>query len=215
MLSGFAGLALLGVVLWLVPIQSLIQQWIDPAALAQKIQTAGITGMLLFMVASSLTVAIGMPRQIIAITSGFAFGFAGGLLSAIVSISIGALLTFAMARTLARPWVLKRYPQATTTMDTLIKQQAFLKILTLRFLPVGTNMLTNLAAGTSNISAMTFFWASVVGFLPQAAIFVLTGNGIQLNSQSQLWLAGILFIISIILGRIIYKKHKQSTEAIQ
>ncbi len=206
---------MLGAGLWLVPIDELIRYWIEPAAAAQKIQAAGSLGVLFFVIGSSLSVAIGMPRQVIAVTAGYAFGFISGLLIALFSISVGAVITFSLARTLARPRVLKRFPKATSSMDQLVKEQPFLKILTIRFLPVGTNMLTNLAAGTSNIRAMTFFWASVVGFLPQAAIFVLTGNGIQMNSNNQLWLGVALFAVSLILGRIIYSKHKRLSGAVE
>jgi uncharacterized membrane protein YdjX (TVP38/TMEM64 family) len=69
-------------------------------------------------------------------------------------------------------------------------------------------MLTNLAAGTTKLPAMVFFSASFLGFLPQSTLFVMAGNGLNINSHSQIILSVILLLLSVLLALLIYKKHK-------
>lgn len=186
----------------------LIESYINPEALGEWIKKHGFGGISAFVLLSAIAAAIGLPRQLIALVAGYSFGLLVGLLLAISSISLGALLTFWFARFFARPWVQRRFPDAIKKIDNFIAEQPFLKILTIRFLPFGTNMLTNLAAGTTKLSATKFFSASFLGFLPQSALFVMAGNGFNINSNSQIILSVILLLFSALLALLIYKKHQ-------
>ncbi|GGK62507.1 TVP38/TMEM64 family protein [Amphritea balenae] len=194
------------------PLQYL-QQYIDPQSLAGWVRQQGFIGMVMFVALGAMTASLGLPRQLVALIAGYSFGLLHGVLLAISSISLGALLTFWFARFIARPWVLQRYPEAISKVDDFTEQQPFLKILTIRFLPLGTNMLTNLAAGTTSLSAGVFFSASFLGFLPQTAIFVLGGHGFNMGSTGQLLFAAGLLLLSALFCLVIYHKHKQQSGA--
>ncbi len=103
----------------------------------------------------------------------------------------------------------RKYPEATRKADAFIHDQPFLKIVTIRFAPVGTNMLTNLASGTTALPVSTFFFASAAGFLPQTLVFVLIGNGLAINSQQQVAAAIVLGIVSLLLCWFIYQRSKK------
>ncbi|MEM9602423.1 MAG: VTT domain-containing protein [Pseudomonadota bacterium] len=162
------------------------------------------------LLGGTLATAVGVPRQLIALISGFGFGLAVGLPLAIAACSLGAITTFLVSRHLARAWVQRRFPKIADALTRFAAEDTFLKILIIRFLPVGTNMLTNLAAGTTHIRARTFFLASLLGFLPQTSIFVLIGNGLKVRSTDQLILAGVLTVIALILSAWLYRKHRAS-----
>ena len=198
-----------GCVLYAFPPLKYIEPYIDAKAFGDWIDQQGFYGMLAFFLFGTCTAAIGLPRQLIALIAGYSFGLLEGILLAIISISLGALLTFWFARFVARPWVRRRFPEAVVKIDSLVVDQPFLKILTIRFLPLGTNMLTNLAAGTTQLPATLFFSASVLGFLPQSTLFVLGGNGININSTHQILLSVCLLLLSSLLCWVIYRKHKQ------
>lgn len=192
-------------------------QWIEAAidapALGHWIRSQGVPGAAAFALAGALLTGIGLPRQLVALCAGYGFDLLTGTLIAIVSVSCGALLTFTFSRYLARPWVKRRFPDAISKVDAFIHDQPFLKIVTIRFAPVGTNMLTNLASGTTSLPAFVFFIASIIGFLPQTLIFVLIGNGLAVNSQQRLYAALVLGIISLVLCWIIYQRSKNRRSA--
>ncbi len=199
------------IIIWVgytFPLLPLIESYIDPKALAEWVNQNGFLGISSFVMLGAIAAAIGLPRQLIALIAGYSFGLLQGILLAISSISLGALLTFWFARFFARPWVQRRFPEATCKIDNFITEQPFLKILTIRFLPFGTNMLTNLVAGTTKLSAMIFFSASFLGFLPQSTLFVMAGNGLNINSSSQVILSTVLLACSALLTLLIYKQHK-------
>jgi len=75
-----------------------------------------------------------------------------------------------------RQWLLRRHSGLVGGLDTLTKHDAFWKVVMLRFQPLGTNLLTNLAAGVSGIPARLF------------------------GSSSQLAVSFALLLISVILG---------------
>ena len=203
------GLTLIGVLLivLLSPMQW-IENRLDTQSLGNWFESRGILGVLAFVLGGALLTSIGLPRQIVALSAGYGFDVLAGTVLAIFSVSCGALLTFTFSRRFARPWVMGKFPDAINTMDRFIRDQPFLKIVTIRFAPIGTNMLTNLAAGATALSASIFFTASVAGFLPQTIVFVLAGNGLAVGSHQQLILATVLGAISILLGWLIYRRSR-------
>ena len=194
------------------PMEALMRT-IDPSALGSWVREHGLFGVLVFVLSGAATVSIGLPRQIVALIAGYSFGVWQGVALAICSVTIGAAITFYFARCFARPWVRQRYADVVTGIDAFARDQPFLKILAIRFLPIGTNMLTNLAAGTSGMFAITFLTASMIGFLPQTAIFVLAGHGLQNDSFTQLISAAVLFA-GLTLCVIVYRKAKRKRASV-
>jgi len=201
-LVGVAAILLLSSSQWL-------QSSFDAEAVGQWIDSKGLSGVLAFAIGGALLTSIGLPRQLVALCAGYALSVLAGAALAIISVSCGALLTFTFSRYFARPWVQRNYPNATQKVDAFVGDQAFLKIVTIRFAPIGTNMLTNLAAGTTALPASVFFIASAIGFLPQTLVFVLIGNGLAINSQQQVLAAIILGIVSLLLCWLIYRRSGQ------
>ena len=96
-------------------------------------------------------------------------------------------------------------------VDAFVREKFFLKIITLRFLPFGTNLATNLAAGATDVSIRPFALASFIGFIPQMAIFALSGQGVSVGSTTQIVVAGILFLISLVIGGYIYQQRRTTS----
>ncbi len=190
------------------PLLPLVESVVDARVLGAWVDERGLLGLLTFVALGALAASVGLPRQLIAVIAGYSFGLLEGILLAITSISLGALLTFYFARLFARPWVQRRFPDAIAKIDAFVSEQPFLKVLTIRFLPVGTNMLTNLTAGTIKLSAPIFFSASFLGFLPQSTLFVMIGNGLNINSSSQIILSVVLLLLSSVFALLIYKNHQ-------
>lgn len=202
-----SSLALGGLILWFSPFNEIGGNQLAHD-IGSELSDLGLAGVLLVLLGGMLATAIGIPRQLIALICGFGFGFAAGLPLAIAACSLGALTTFLASRHLARNWVRRRFPAVANTLTRVAADDAFLKIVIIRFLPIGTNMLTNLAAGTTEMRLHVFLLASMLGFLPQTGIFVLIGHGLKVRSTDQLLLAGLLTIIALILSAWLYRKHR-------
>ncbi len=183
-------------------------EWQQAQAYALKLQQAGVAGVLGFVVVTALATSVGLPRQLFAFVAGFAYGTAIGVLLSSVAAVIGCAITFFVANKWLSAFVRKRYPAIVRWLDAALKQDAFLKIIILRLQPLGTNLLTNVCAGVSHVSARLFFASSWLGYLPQMLIFALLGTGLRINSSTHLLISLVLTGVSFILGAIVYRRYR-------
>jgi len=163
----------------------------------------------LFVCVGVLATAIGLPRQFFAFVSGFAFGVLPGVGLSLVMAILGCAIAFFVARKVLRQWLLSRYPSFINTVDALTEHDAFWKVVMLRFQPLGTNLMTNLAAGVSHMPAQRFLTASVIGYIPQMLVFALIGSGVRIGSKSQLMVSVILLTVSFGLGLWLLSRSRQ------
>ena len=197
-------LALLGYLFKLTDLgHSINEAWIN-----QHVRRHGLQGMVLFLGMGAVFTAIGLPRQIIAFLAGYAFSVMLGTLLGALAALLGAMLTFAYARWLGKGLLRSRLGERAKRFDTFIGRNPFSMTLLIRLLPVGSNVLINLAAGISSIRPLRFFSGSFVGYLPQTLVFALVGSGVHVAPALKLGGAIALFLVSGILGLYLYRRHR-------
>ena len=84
---------------------------------------------------------------------------------------------------------------------------AFSATLTLRLLPVGSNIALNLLAGVSGVAAAPFLAASVLGYVPQTVVFALLGGGVRVSEGAQVALAAGLMVFSVAFGVMLLRRR--------
>ena len=166
-----------------------------------------LLGALVFTLLLAPAIAIGLPRQIAALSAGFLFGAGFGVLLATTSAIIGCLITFIMARKLFRNIVEKNYPRPLAKVSYFFSHNTFIKALIIRLVPAGSNFLTNILAGTARTPMTPYILGSALGFIPQMTIFSLMGSGLQVNGQQQLISSLILLVIALLLSAYLYRKN--------
>lgn len=161
----------------------------------------------LFLILTTLS-CMGMPRQVVAFTCGYFFGVVLGVLYATIAVTIAAYLTYKLAALFQQSYLTKKYQKQLTTVSDFLSAQTFSKAIIIRILPVGSNFLTNLLAGVSNVPLTPYLAGSFIGFIPQMTIFALAGTGVKLASSTHIISAAILLLIATLLGFRLYKKNK-------
>lgn len=182
----------------------------DPRA---AMASAGSHGPAAFVVIGAAACAIGVPRQVVALAGGYAFGFWPGAALTLVAEVAGCAIDFAWARLLGRRAALafleRRGGGRLARLDRFLTGRAFTATLTLRLLPVGSNVLLNLVAGVSGVAAGPFLLASAVGYVPQTVVFALAGAGAGLSNGVQFGVAAALLLLSLGLGVLLLKSSSQ------
>lgn len=178
------------------------ESWVD-----HKIRGQGLPGELLYVGIGALAVALAVPRQIVSFIGGYAFGFIGGVLLAVLATACGCMLTFFYARLIKRGMALNRLSPGLQRIDEFLKIHPFSMTLLIRLLPVGNNFATNIAAGVSSVSVWPFLAGSVLGFIPQTAVFALVGSGVNVDQAYRIGLGVLLFVISGVMGVWLYHKY--------
>lgn len=184
--------------------QSLDQQWVDGALRGQNDY-----GWLIFVAIGMIAVAVGLPRQLVCFLGGYGFGLGEGLVLAQTASMMGCLLCVLYARLMGRDLVRHRFPQRLKKLDDFLQDHPLVMTMLIRFLPVGSNLVTNLLAGVSSVRLLPFLGGSLIGYLPQTIIFVLLGSGVHVQPIWRSALAVILFLISALLGLYLYRRLRQ------
>lgn len=144
--------------------------------------------------------AVGLPRQVVCYACGYALGGWWGSAVALAAQVIGCVVDFGWARLIGRDWARRRLSGRLARLDRALGARPFATALMLRLLPVGNNLLLNLAAGVSSAAALPFVAGSALGYLPQTAVFALAGAGTQLGHSRQVALAAALLLLAAALG---------------
>ncbi len=173
--------------------------------------SAGSHGPAVFVLVGALACAAAVPRQAVARAGGYAFGFWPGVVLTLVAEVAGCAIDFFWVRWLGRRAALaflrRREGGRLDRMDRFLTGRAFTATLTLRLLPVGSNVLLNLVAGVSGVAAAPFLVASAIGYVPQTVVFALAGAGAGLSNGFQFGLAAALLLVSVGLGVLLLRRR--------
>ena len=198
------GMVLLGLLInYMLTVTDFNQAWID-----NQVKNQGTTGILYFTLLCMLTTACGLPRQIAAFLGGYAFGVLNGTLLATVGVTLGCIVSFYIARILARAFVRKKFPNKVKGLDRFLHHHTFTKTIIIRLLPIGSNLITNLVVGVTHAKGSHFIAGSFFGYLPQMIIFAIAGSGVEVLSFWKIGLSVMLFIISSLLSTRLYRQYK-------
>lgn len=197
-------IAVLGLILYdILSIIDFNTIWID-----QQVKNQGTAGIFYFILLSALTTACGLPRQLAAFLGGYAFGVSLGTLLATLGVTLGCLTSFYFSRIAVRSFIKNKFPTKVKGINSFLQDHTFTKTIIIRLLPIGSNLITNLVAGVTNIKGIQFIFGSFIGYLPQMIIFAIAGNGIEILSFWKVGLSASLFIISSLLSARLYQQYK-------
>lgn len=178
--------------------------WVD-----RYVRDEAVAGQLLFVAVGVVFTGIGLPRQVLSFLAGYAFGFALGTALSLVATALGCALSFSYSRFIGREFVLARFPARIRRIDEFLHDNPFAMAVLLRLLPVGSNVLINLAAGVSGIAILPFVLGSAVGYVPQTVVFALLGSGINVDPVLRTSLSVVLFVVSAAIGVALYRRYRR------
>ncbi|MCK8045096.1 VTT domain-containing protein [Shewanella sp. 1CM18E] len=197
--------------------QGIFSSFTDTNWLADYLAEQGNKGLLVLFLVGAAYTSVGGPRQFMAFAFGFALGGIKGALIGSLSALLGCVITFYFARFVFRDSLKKRFQSKLTSLENLIVHRTILKMIMIRILPLSSNFLTNLAAGSTHISAWRFFIGSGIGFIPQMMVFSFAGAGLGLSDNTSLLISGGLFVCASIIAFYLYKTRlrEQISEIIE
>ncbi len=203
---------LLAVALLLLLFRTPPAEWERARQFGEYVESKGLIGVLALFIIAMLSTSIGLPRQFFAFAAGFAYGVPIGVLISSLAAICGCAITFFCSRRMLSGYVQSRYPNAISTLNGILEDDVFLKILVLRLQPLGTNLITNLCAGVTAIPARLFLTSSWIGYIPQMFVFSLLGAGVRIGSSTYILYSLSMLLLSIILGGWLYKRYAHDAD---
>ena len=178
------------------------------------------TTFFLFTIVWVLAAGFGSP---IAIFGGFIFGKWIGSIIVVVGLSVGACLLYVFANFFLKELIKEKFLKKYQNLEIKFKKSEFIFLLIYRFIGGIPFAISNVLPCIFNVKVFNFFWATLLGILPQIFLICSIGSGLEkiieknletpkvidLIVSPDIYLPLIVFVclilITIFLRKIFYK----------
>ncbi|WCK56547.1 TVP38/TMEM64 family protein [Aneurinibacillus sp. Ricciae_BoGa-3] len=157
-----------------------------------------------------------VPFPVLGGIIGAIFGMWEGAAISLAGAMLGTTLLFFLVRYGFRDWAqnyVQKYPKI-KEYEQYFENNSFLAILLSRVIPVIPAAVVNIICGLSNVRWWTFFWASVLGKIPNILLVNFAGSHFLQNKWFSIGIYGVYLLIIFIINYIVlYKKMAKSQES--
>ncbi len=170
----FRILLLLGLIAGIV----LVVMWrdqFDAVALEAWVRDAGAAGPLLFMMIYALGTVFFLPGSVLTLAGGALFGPVWGTLINLTGATLGAALSFLVARYLAADWVERKTGGRLKQIKEGVENEGWRFVAFVRLVPLFPFNLLNYALGLTRIRFLEYVIASWLFMLPGAIAYTYVG----------------------------------------
>jgi uncharacterized membrane protein YdjX (TVP38/TMEM64 family) len=141
---------------------------------------------LVFLISTIFWVLMGGFGSPIALLGGFIFGKWLGLLIVILGMSFGATILYVMANYFFKDLVSEKFLPKFKNLEIKFKKSEFLYLLVYRFIGGIPFAFSNILPCIFNVKILYFFWATLLGIMPQIFLIASIGDGLENIIQQNL-----------------------------
>ncbi len=171
----------------------------------------GIWSPVIYIVIYTLRPLLFFPASILSIAGGLAFGAWLGTLYTIIGATLGAMLSFYVAKTLGKKLVRKTWNGNARKIQSQMKQNGFFYVLLFRFIPVINFDLISYVAAFAKVRFSSFALATLVGIIPGTFAYNFLGSSFVSGNPKIIVLAVIVFVILTVVP-ILLRNHWNKKE---
>ncbi len=182
------------------------------AALAAFYSNHRFATVAIFIAVYIVQTVLSLPgAAVLTLTAGALFGVIRGALYANVGATIGATLSFLVARYLFRAVIQQKFGERLEKINNELEKTGLNYLLFLRLVPIIPFFLINLGAGLTSMSLRTFFLGTIIGVIPGSLVFSNAGASLAtIDSMSEVATPRVIGSFAILglfaLAPVIYKK---------
>lgn len=153
----------------------IFREQFDTAAIQRWVQRAGVVGPLLFMLIYIIGTLFFFPGSVLTLAGGALFAPVLGTLYSLSAATIGATLSFLLARYLASDWVKNKTGGRLKQLSQGVESEGWRFVAFVRLVPLFPFNLLNYALGLTRIKLSHYVIASYVCMLPGAIAYTYLG----------------------------------------
>ena len=146
-----------------------------------------------------------LPDSLVILAGGFFFGPIIGSLLTVIGQSLGATISFLLARRLGRNFVNAKFPKSSSFIDRYADELGWQTVFIMRLFPTVSFDTLSFVAGISKLSLRNYVLATISGLIPLAIITTVLGYSISVHSSRlAIYVIGIGIASIAIIGGIFY-----------
>jgi uncharacterized membrane protein YdjX (TVP38/TMEM64 family) len=166
----------------------------------------GVWGPAVLAAAGIITPLLFIPRWPIAFVGGALYGITEGSIIANVASTIGAYLSFLLARTLLRPMAEKLRRKYGIHAAAAAPGKVFWVLFLLRAFPLSNFVATNLLAGAMQIRTGTYLAASFLGMIPSTLMYAAWGKLVK-KPEPVYYVLAVGILIVLLVGTLVAQRR--------
>lgn len=187
---------------------------VDANDLRSWILSFGYWSPAVYMLIYTIRPLIFFPASILSIAGGLAFGAWLGTLYTIIGATLGAMLSFYVAKALGKSFVRKTWTGNVKKIQSQMEQNGFFYVLLFRFIPVINFDLISYVAAFAKVRFSSFALATLIGIIPGTFAYNFLGSSFVSGNPKIIVLAVAVFVILTIVPIILRNRwnKKQAVE---
>lgn len=191
--------AAVGLIIWLS--RSVFD--IDANDLRSWILSFGLWSPVIYILIYTVRPLIFFPASVLSIAGGLAFGAWLGTLYTIIGATLGAMLSFYVAKTLGKSLVRKEWTGNAAKIQSQMEQNGFLYVLLFRLIPVINFDLISYTAALAKVRFSSFALATLIGIIPGTFAYNFLGSSFVSGNPQIIVLAVVVFVILTVVPIVI------------
>lgn len=201
----------IGIAIWLS--RSVFQ--IDANSIRNWILSFGIWAPIIYVIIYTVRPLIFFPASVLSIAGGLAFGAGLGTLYTIIGATLGALLSFSVARTLGTRLASGKWTGNAGKIQSQMEHNGFFYVLLFRLIPVINFDLISYVAALAKVRFGSFALATLIGIIPGTFAYNFLGSSFVSGNPKIIILAVAVFIVLTVVPIVIRNRwsKKQSPDA--
>ncbi|UNJ81441.1 TVP38/TMEM64 family protein [Metabacillus dongyingensis] len=176
-----------------------------PEEIRGWILSFGWAAPVLFILIYTIRPLILFPASIMSLAGGLAFGPVWGTIYTIIGATLGAVLSFGLARALGENLFRVRL-EKWRKLETQLREKGFLYILLLRLIPVFPFDLVSYAAGISKVKFWAFLFGTLLGIIPGTFAYNFLGSSFFQGKTLYVIIAAAVFILVTLIPLFLKKR---------
>lgn len=177
---------------------------LKPQAVRGYLLSFGPSAPLVYMVVYTVRPLIFFPASILSIAGGLVFGPLFGTVYTVIGASLGAFLSFGIARLLGRDFVKPLLKGKLQQCDAFAERNSFSVVLFMRLLPIFPFDMVNYGAGLCGVKPVSYVVATVLGIIPGTFAYVYLGSSLM---EPKYIVVAVILFIALVRGPLLVRRY--------
>lgn len=179
---------------------------IDANGIRRWILSFGFWAPAIYMLIYTIRPLVFFPASVLSIAGGLAFGAWQGTLYTIIGATLGAMLSFIIAKSVGKSRVRKEWTGNAGKIQSQMEQNGFLYVLLFRFIPVINFDLISYAAAFAKVRFAPFAIATLIGIIPGTFAYNFLGSSFISGNPRIIIFAVVVFGVLTVVPILIRNK---------